>query len=145
MSVNISKELEWFRPYLKKVEHLVPIHRLEKIVALRPSIKRVHHAHARLVEVKGQGNSKLDRVYISMNLHYIKTLGLKPVKRKVEPFSKIDLLEHLAHELAHLVDFDHTPKHKKLESKIASIFMTLLQKSGYVSEEHELKHARPIY
>lgn len=51
----------------------------------------------------------------------------------------IELLCTLAHELAHLLEFDHTPAHKELEARITSIFMRRLQKDGYISEEAEEK------
>lgn len=54
-------------------------------------------------------------------------------------FSKIDLLATLAHELAHIIEWKHTPTHKQIESKILSAFMTMLKNEGYTSEEDELK------
>ena len=53
--------------------------------------------------------------------------------------SKIDMLKLLAHELAHLEDWNHTPKHEALCSKITISFMRMLKLEGYESEEVELK------
>lgn len=58
---------------------------------------------------------------------------------KKKPFSTMDLLITLAHELSHVAtDFDHTPNHKIIECKILIIFMKKLLKDGYISEEIEL-------
>jgi hypothetical protein len=74
-----------------------------------------------------------DPFRIWMHTHYYDE------NNKAAQFSKIDLLEHLAHELAHTESWTHTPKHKRLEAKIKIKFMHMLQSDGYVSEEDELK------
>jgi hypothetical protein len=54
------------------------------------------------------------------------------------PYSRIEVLENLAHELAHLINMnEHTPAHRKLEAKLTMIFMHRLEKDGYISEERE--------
>lgn len=70
---------------------------------------------------------------------YLKDTYQRKDMPRPAPFSKIDMLHSLAHELAHMHDMDHTPAHKKLEAKILSAFMTQLRNDGYISEEHELK------
>jgi predicted metal-dependent hydrolase len=50
------------------------------------------------------------------------------------------LLQYLAHELAHLEHWDHTPDHKHLECILMSAFMTRLKQDFYVSEEDEMKN-----
>lgn len=143
-----SSDLEWMRPYVKKVNHIVPVQKIEKVISFKPRKDRVQHGHAgHTIEswLEGRPPKKKKRIYITINLYFWKLESLKPVKRKLSPFSKIDLLESLAHELAHAVDFDHTTRHKKLEAKMKSMFMTMLEKEGYISEEHELKHNPPKF
>jgi hypothetical protein len=55
------------------------------------------------------------------------------------PHSKIDILKLLAHELAHMEDWKHTPKHELLCSRITVAFMRMLKQEGYESEEAELR------
>lgn len=135
--LKFSSDFDWFRPYVKKVKHIVPLEQLEKIISVRPRTDQIQHGYAQLV-TEYHGNGHVKRRYISINTHYCKLMSLKPLKRKALPFSKIDLLESLAHELAHLTHHDHTPDHKKLECRIKSIFMTQLEREGYISEEVEL-------
>jgi hypothetical protein len=59
---------------------------------------------------------------------------------KHAPFSKIDLLKNLAHEIGHIEEptQTHTPRHEKICSKITMAFMRRLHADGYESEEEEL-------
>lgn len=144
-----SSDLEWMRPYVNKVKRIVPVHKLEKIVSLKASLDKLNRMYGQLVtetwEEKGYVNRR-SRKYISLYVTYCETVTLKPFKRVIKPYSKIDLLTTLAHELAHLVyDDTHTTKHTKLENRICSLFMTMLENDGYISEEHELKHNKPKF
>lgn len=58
------------------------------------------------------------------------------------PHSKIDILKLLAHELAHMEDWKHTPKHELICSRITGAFMRMLKQEGYESEEAELRNPR---
>jgi len=61
------------------------------------------------------------------------------VRLRRMPYSTIDILEILAHELAHTVEsFEHTPDHKIMECRIKTIFMKVLKKQKYTCEEDEL-------
>lgn len=139
--VKLADNVKWFEPYFGDVSHLVPLEHLEKVFGMFPRLDQLQHHHAHLVD---ETDGRNHRKYISMYLLYTSTVKLKPLKRKIKAFSKVDLLEHLAHELAHLVHWKHTPNHKRLECEIMLKFMSRLQSTGYVSEEHELKNANPL-
>lgn len=145
MNVKISEELMWLEPYLKKVSNIVPVHKIEKIVAGKPRVDQIQHCQAQLVTETNTKTGQIIRQYITMNLYYLKARSLNPLERMKKPYSKVDLLETLAHELAHFEDIHHTPKHKKLQNKICTIFMNMLEKTGYVSEEHEMKTNKPRF
>jgi hypothetical protein len=53
--------------------------------------------------------------------------------------SKMDLLKLLAHEISHIEDWEHTPRHEEICSEITIAFMRKLKSEGYVSEEAEMK------
>ena len=148
MNVKIAPELEWVRPYLKRVKDIVPVHRLEKIVAIKATKEKVQRIHGQLVSESWEEDGlkhRKRRKYLTLYVTYNKVECFDPLKVVVRPYSKIDLLSHLAHELAHFSDDKHTPEHKKLENRLCSIFMTMLSKDGYSSEEFELKYNRPKY
>ena len=72
------------------------------------------------------------------------TDGVYSFTVKSTPFSKLELLCNLAHELAHTAHWLHSPDHKKLECDIIKIFMDELNMIGYESEENENIKSRRI-
>ncbi len=138
--IEISPYLEWIRPYLGKVKSLIPLDTLFAIRAIRPRENQIQHFHAQLTQYKWKEGKKSVCCYsMTIYISYFKLTRLKPFKRIERKFSRIDILEALAHELAHLEHFPHSPQHKKLEKRICHAFMTQLENEGYESEEMELK------
>lgn len=130
--IKVSKKLEWIRPYVELgIEFISKKHKLDRVGCWSLGKSRGIGEHAAIFQ-----NKLKDGHRIWMHTHYNNGNG-------PQPFSKIDLLTHLAHELAHMEDWKHTPKHKKLETKILSAFMSKLIKDGYVSEEKELNEKLP--
>jgi hypothetical protein len=128
MEIRISPKLEWMRPYLELgLTFVSKGHIVERLGAWTIGKSRGRGEFAALFQ---------DRIgaphRIWMHTHYEDSEG------KHVPFSKIDLLTHLAHELAHTEDWKHTPKHSALEAKIKIAFMKMLNREGYISEETEL-------
>jgi hypothetical protein len=132
----ISPSLAWVGEYLEVVEHLVPMKKLRRISAKVPrkdfSQNQLCHGQiTRYARYKGTFKIMLYTSFISVDrIHPEVHLSLKE-------YSKIDTLSFLAHELAHMVHWDHSPDHKKLEAEITYLFMMKLKASGYVSEEEE--------
>lgn len=125
----IVKELEWVRPYIESVSHLLPhLKQLRKISSKRGNKERWQHCHGLITYF----DKKSFRITLYMDYHEFYT-------DKIKPYSTIDLLQYLAHELSHLEHWDHTPQHKQLECIILSMFMSRLSAEGYVSEEEEMK------
>lgn len=128
--MKISPKLEWMRPYAELgMTFVSPDAVLERIGAWTLGKSRGRDVAASIHQRK---NGEPYRIW--MHTHYY-------FGDEVRPWSKIDLLVTLAHEIAHIEDWKHTPKHKKLEAKILSAFMNMLKKEGYVSEEAELKES----
>ena len=125
MSTSLPRKLEWLRPYLELSRPLLP--RGKKIVRVGAWTKGNRYGsdcHASI----HTDDQKNYRIWINL-FHW--TGGRIP-------FSRIELIGLLAHELAHTVDMYHSPKHKKLEAKLLITFMTRLRQEGYVNEEEEL-------
>lgn len=131
MKVRCSEGFQWLLPYL------------ELGLSMTPTGKTV----TRLTKLKFKGRiGKKEKAFITTNNHrsyriYIHTFYQPKGEPNAMPFSSIDILELLSHELAHMIDMDHTPDHKILEAKITKAFMLKLKKGGYVSEEYELSVA----
>jgi hypothetical protein len=128
----IAKNLEWTRDFIKSVSHLLPnLKYLKKIGVKYGNKEKWQHCHGLITYVDGR--------------HYRITLYLTyhdQFSDKIRPYSTLDLLQYLAHELSHLQHWEHTPDHKLLECIILQIFMVKLKESGYISEEEEFKNLK---
>jgi hypothetical protein len=134
--VVIAKELEWVREYVQAIEHLLPeVKRLKRISARKAHKDYVQRVHAVCWEYYADKKSYKINLYVSKS----SVASLRPLKIKLSKYSTMELLMNLAHELAHLRHWYHTPDHKALECSIALIFMTMLKTDGYESEEAEEK------
>lgn len=128
--MKIVKEYEWMRDYIDSVSHLLPkIKKLKKISLKRGNKERWQHCHGLITYCDG----KSYRITLYRTYHCM-------MSDKIKPYSSIDLLQYLAHELSHLEHWDHTPDHKQLECILMQIFMTKLKQDFYVSEEDEMKN-----
>lgn len=125
----IVKELEWMRDYISSVTHILPhIKQLKRISSKKGNKERFQHCHGLITYF----DKKSYRMTLYVTWH-------DTIKDKIVPYSTIDLLKYLAHELAHLEHWDHTPDHTSLEAIITGIFMVKLKEAGYISEEDEEK------
>jgi hypothetical protein len=137
---TFSEELEWLEEYLILAKTVIPkIRRLKAVKIISPREGNLCRIYGALTH-RSDGNYSM-----SLYVRYNSIVRIKPkvvFKRKV--FSKVDILGTFAHELAHLMHWDHTPQHKMLEAKLTILFMAKLAESGYVSEEVENKNRRRI-
>ena len=129
--MTLTKKAEWIKPFLEAARPLVPkIRYLRSLDFRKPRKGAVNHAH---------GITHLDtwnNIYdIVIHSHAVRVLSRKPLKVTYTPFTLIESLECLAHELAHLRHFKHTPAHKILECKIKAKFMCMIKLHGYKSDE----------
>jgi hypothetical protein len=125
----IVKELEWVRDYVSSVAHLIPkLKQLKRISSQKGNTERFQHFHGLITYF----DKRSYRITLYTTFHD----GLKD---KVVPYTTIDILQYLAHELSHLEHWDHTPERMQLQCIILSIFMTKLKEAGYISEEAEEK------
>jgi len=126
----IVKKLEWMRNYVESVAHLLPkIKQLKKISSKTGNKERYQHCHGLITYF----DKKSFRITLYITYHDV-------LIDKIIEYSTIDLLQYLAHELAHLEHWDHTTNHKQLECIIMGIFMTKLAQDEYISEEEEYKN-----
>jgi hypothetical protein len=133
----ISKKIEWIRPYVEEAKKIVPS--LKKVT----SIKTIRPTKNKLQRTMGLCSTNDGKKYvITLWTHHQHIKTVDPFTCEFTPYSKMDLLVTLAHEIAHLDDFDHSPLHKKIESKLTLLFVKMLEKEGYVSAEHEEKELK---
>jgi hypothetical protein len=128
MNTKLPVKFKWLEPYLELSKSYLPEgKRISRVSAWSIENKRVGQGmHACIMT----DDWITYRIYIHTHRH--------PRDSKVLANSKIDILGYLAHELAHTLDMDHTPKHKILEMELCAAFMKQLKREGYISEEEEL-------
>lgn len=124
MRTRVCKKLSWLIPYINEGK---------KFISKEHKIARVGAWSLG----KSRGKSEAAAIF-QTRLGEPHRIWLHTHHSKDAPYSKIDILTHLAHELAHTEDWKHTPRHADLEAKIKRRFMKMLEKEGYVSEEKEL-------
>ena len=133
--MQISKPFLWMEKYIEAAKCTHP--RIKKL----KRIYKIPFVLEKRQKTTGVCNTYTNGTYeIGLSLNY-QHITFKNCNTTIEKkcFSKLDILHTLAHELAHLYYDDHCPKHKKLECKFLSRFMTILEKDGYISEEYELQ------
>lgn len=131
----IAKNLEWTREYIESVAHLLPhLKQLKKINSRKANKKQIQRVNALCTQY-------FDRKHFRITLYITATTiaKIKPLNISIVQYSTIDILMTLAHELAHIEKWEHTPDHKSLECSIALVFMAKLKSTGYTSEEDEAK------
>lgn len=121
------------RDYVSSIAHLVPkVKNINKITSKKANPNFGQHFQGSIVYY----DNKPERICLYTSYRD------RNNPKKIKKYSTIDLLSTLAHELAHLEHWDHTPDHKHLECVILQVFMVQLKSDFYVSEEHENKNGR---
>jgi len=134
--VEISKNIEWIKPYLEAVSDIVDFKKISKIKGVPKTRADRVERHLGLCIPRGK---KLEiQIWLSYQSKK-KSLGRLKCSLEYAKLSKLDILDSLAHELAHTnTDWLHTTKHRIMTNFINTIFMDMLNEKGYVTEEHEL-------
>lgn len=114
--IAISPGLEWVREFLVQAAPLAPLHKLRSVKGYKTKGKWQDYTQG-LIWRKG-------RVREITIAEYVQT------HRGHAPRPPGIILEVLAHELAHLVEWEHTPEHWILELKIMNRFARLCKRVG---------------
>lgn len=130
----IAKELEWTRKYIEAVRHLLPKNKKLKRISIKKANKKYVQ---RVLGVCNMYNDQSYRITLYTSGAYVATI--KPLTIHLIQCSTLDILKTLAHELAHLEHWEHTPDHESLTCSIVLVFMAMLKTEGYISEENESK------
>ena len=133
--MRISPELEWIRPFVELVSPKLPhIKLLDSIKSRRPkeNCSENQTFHGQITKWY-DGEKHL----ITLYTHYLKFTIKKNdnVEIEIKPYTTLDILKHLAHELAHLEHWDHNAFHWALENELGKVFAVKLALDGYTREE----------
>jgi len=114
------KNTHFLEPYINSVEDLVPITKLISIKAYRIRLDCWARQDGVLEDV-GNGRIKMR----------VRLWSPNSSKTRHVPIRWYYLFDTLAHELAHLKEWEHTPRHYRLQSE-------LMRRFARVAEDHDI-------
>ena len=114
-TIKFTKNVEFLRPFIKGLGRKVPLRHLKYVRGYRVKKGFIERSDASILRYSKK--------------HYtINVLIEELVHRKHQHKTIERALLHFAHELAHLREWEHTPKHFALQSEILLHFATMLKK-----------------
>lgn len=125
MAIKYSKNLLWLKPFVECAGKHVPINRLKYIRGYKLPLNKDPKAFATLATLPG-GYFQMNIRTNTVDVKTLKNGTFKPVKHR-EMYLAV-MLDTLAHELAHIKHWDHSPEHFILQSKIMVDMGKMLQK-----------------
>lgn len=125
---QISRDLKWIWPYLDSVGDLVPL----------SSIKKISYYKTREMLGPARHKAIIHRLDNNKNFNiFIRTTLTKDQRIPICSSNQEDILFYLAHELAHVVHWDHDPQHFKLMADIFQRFGRVLKKIHFEEERNK--------
>lgn len=131
---RISKDIQWLSPFIQLARGLVPVDRVREIRSARTPLDKIERSVATCRRLPG------GFYRITIKTHYQREKGAGDgtfTRTGYARHNRFYLLDSLAHELAHVKHWDHTPQHLLLQSKLLSRFARELERQGYRSIEDE--------
>jgi len=130
--IEVDKDLEWLAPFLSEAKKAgIPVWRIDRIVGYFVPEGKVEAQHAALNK---EGNSKAVITILKKRQVLVGRDGMI----MLDGYSDADqgsnyefTLNSLAHELSHLVEWDHTADRLIIESKLMVRFAKLAKRRGY--------------
>jgi len=117
--VKFTKNTEWLKPFIAASGSLVPLDKLRRVRGFRVARGLEEQVEASCIRYRGRFSINLRMQNVPLSK------GEKYTNVRYEP-----LLIALAHELAHMVEWEHTYKHFHLMSKIMKKFGRVIDKIG---------------
>lgn len=115
-----TKNVLWLKPFVEVTGGLVPLNKLKRIMGYRVKSSLRPITDAALTKY-------------SKEKQYRMSLKMYDYHRKQKMYKRVrceTILINLAHELAHLVYWEHDPDHFALQAKIMIKFKPILEKYG---------------
>lgn len=118
--IKYTKNISWVKPFVESVKDLIPIKNI---------------THVRGYQIKYNLNEVTQASTIVNNTTNDITINLLVKSyNKTKKLYKCHLIHYildcLAHELAHTVEWEHTSKHYKIQARIMLRFSTVIKKLG---------------
>lgn len=115
---KFHKDLKFLKPFFLSASGLVPIERVKSVRGFKVSVNKEVLTDASIIRF---GNNKTFTINMRTHSNYVYSH-----KQKYEFIA--ETLINFAHELAHVLYWDHTPEHFKLQAQIMIKFSGVLKK-----------------
>lgn len=128
METKYYKHVKWLEPFIQKAKGLAPIHKLSIVKGFSiPFSLGQEMTNASCITFDHKTYTLAVRTHNQVfQLNKNGTFsGKKHMRRPI-----YDILGDVAHELAHLVCWEHAPEHWELECKIQRRFISELKRRG---------------
>lgn len=120
MKIKYTKNVSWLEEFVLCVDDIIPIENIKRIKGYKVALG-LNETKDAAIHV---ANSKADKFYITIKLY---DQELVENELKHIPMQTSRILDSLSHELAHLVHWEHTPEHFKLQAQIMHRFYKILK------------------
>ena len=131
--IKFWKSVEWLRPFINSGNGLVPLHKIREVMGFKVALHKQTQSAATTIKFYSDRGGSATYFKITINTHdyTVKTLGNGKFK-KVDhrELSMSYVLDSLAHELAHLKYWEHSPEHLVLQCRIMARMAKVAGKKG---------------
>ena len=130
--MKITKNMLWCDPFIKSVKDLIPLEKLVKVSGYIVPFGKEAINDGSLYKT---GN----RYTLQVRLNYCR----KPTKKAhYERCPLPGILDTLAHELAHIQEWEHSVEHMKLQYRIMQRFANVIKKKYDSKDYYTIKYWR---
>ena len=123
MKTKYQKSVAWLEPFVKAAKGIVPVHKLTQLKGFKVTLDKVEDTDGQtLVDV----NKSVTITLRTHNHIYRANDNGTHTAYRHKPCPTEHMLWTLAHELAHLKEWNHTPTHLKVMSQLLRRFSRVL-------------------
>jgi hypothetical protein len=123
-NIRYTKNVLWLKPFVEASTSLVPLDKLKSIMGYKVKKGLSENSFGCLTKYEGERKFRM-----SIRVHKYEKLETSNKKEHKKVRCETILLT-LAHELAHLEHWEHTPEHFKLQGELIIKFYEVLKESG---------------
>jgi hypothetical protein len=141
--MKIHPSLFWVKPFLASANGLVSLKNVLEISAYKVPLSKQSKTDAQLITYTADATHK-----IMINTHWQKTESLGNGKFKNTRYKRVRLnfmLDSLAHELAHIKYWDHSPNHLRLQAKLLSRMANIAKQLGIEDLDRPVNNYKKLF
>lgn len=127
MDIKYSKNALWLKPYVDSVSDLIPLNKIYRIKGYQVRVG---------CEEKKQGMAS--QITKTKHVITIRMWDLTEDRKKHRRRLYYHVLETVAHELSHLVYWEHTASHFRLTAQVLIRFSDIIEQQGILDTSKQI-------